>query len=141
MKIPEWLPVYGGLSFRGECPKEDAELITFFDELKRHHPELYVVAIHPDNESKITGTGFNAHSRQKAKGATRKGAADILIVGCPTFVCELKRQDHTKSRWQNGQLEFLEASQNNGAFVCVALGYKAALRALDDWLNKQKQTR
>ena len=45
----------------------------------------------------------------------------------------MKRQDHTKSRWQDGQLEFLEASQNLGAFACVALGYVAALEALKNW--------
>ena len=52
------------------------------------------------------------------------------------FVCEMKRQDHTKSRWQDGQLEFLEASQKQGAFTCVALGYVAALEAVKDWIKK-----
>lgn len=80
--------------------------------------------------------GFNAQSRQKAKGAIRSGASDIIIVGNPTFVCELKRQDHTKSRWQDGQLEFLEYSLKNGAFVCIALGYESALEAVKDWIKK-----
>ena len=124
------------MDFRGECPKEDAELITFFNQLKLNYPDLYDVAIHPDNEGLVMGTGFNNHIRQKAKGAIRNGAADIIIVGYPTFVCELKRQDHTKCRWQDGQLEFLEASQKRGAFVCVALGYLAALEALSDYLIK-----
>jgi hypothetical protein len=78
---------------------------------------------------------FNAHIKQKAKGAIRNGAADIIICGCPTFVCEMKRQDHTKSKWQDGQLDFLQTSQELGAFVCVALGYEAALQALNDWLK------
>ena len=134
MKIPPHIKKYGNMDFRGQCPKEDAELITFFNQLKLHYPDLYDVAIHPDNERLITGTGFNAQSRQKAKGAIRNGASDIIIVGCPTFVCELKRQDHTKSNWQDGQLEFLEASCKRGAFVCVAFGYEAALKALNDYL-------
>jgi hypothetical protein len=93
------------------------------------------VAIHPDNEGLVIGAAHNAHIKQKAKGAIRNGAADIIIVGCPAFVCELKRRDHTRCRWQDGQLEFLEASQKQGAFACVALGFVAALEALNDWIN------
>ena len=134
MKIPPHIKTYGNMDFRGECPKEDAELITFFNQLKLHYPDLYNIAIHPDNERLISGTGFNAQSRQKAKGAIKKGAADIIICGNPTFVCELKRRDHTKCRWQDGQLEFLESSKKQGACVCVALGYEAALNAVNDWV-------
>lgn len=133
MRIPDWLPVYGDVSYRGDCPKEDAELMTFFNELKRLYPHLSAVAIHPDNEGLVIGSAHNAHIKQKAKGAMKNGASDIVIIGCPTFVCEMKRQDHTKSAWQNGQLEFLEASKTNGAFVCVALGYVGALEAVKDW--------
>jgi hypothetical protein len=68
------------------------------------------VAIHPDNEGLVLGTGHHHHIKQKAKGAIKKGATDIIIVGSPTFVCEMKRRDHTKCRWQDGQLEFLEYS-------------------------------
>ncbi len=134
MKIPPHIKTYGDMDFRGECALEDAELITFFNQLRMRYPVLAQVAIHPDNEGLVFGTGFNNHTRQKAKGAIRNGAADIIIVGCPSFVCELKRKDHTKSRWQDGQLEFLEASQKRGAFVCVALGYEAALQAVDYWV-------
>ena len=128
------IKVYGNTNFRGGCAKEDAELITFFNELKRLYPDLGRIAIHPDNEGLVIGTGHLHHAKQKAKGAINKGAADIVIVGNPTFVCEMKRQDHTKSRWQDGQLEFLEASKKQGAFVCVALGYEAALNAVNDWV-------
>ena len=136
MKIPQWLKTYGCMDFRGDCPREDAELMTFFNELNRLHPQLALVAIHPDNEGLVLGSGHHHHIKQKAKGAIRNGAADIIIVGNPTFVCEMKRQDHTKSQWQNGQLDFLEASKNNGAFVCVALGYVAALLAVEEWHGK-----
>ena len=134
MKMHEDIKVFGDMDFRGDCALEDDELITFFNQLRIKYPKLAKVAIHPDNEGLIFGTGFNNHTRQKAKGAIRNGAADIIIVGYPTFVCELKRKDHTKSRWQDGQLEFLEASQKQGAFVCVALGYEAALQAVNDWV-------
>lgn len=134
MKIPAYIKCYGNTDFRGDCPKEDDELITFFNQLKMHYPELATIAIHPDNEGLLIGAAHNAHIKQKAKGAIRNGAADIIIVGCPAFVCEMKRQDHTKSRWQDGQLEFLESSKKHGAFVCVALGYEAALNAVNDWV-------
>ena len=135
MKIPQDIKVFGDMSFRGDCAKEDLELITFFNQLRIKYPKLAKVAIHPDNEGLVFGTGFNNHTRQKAKGAIRNGAADIIICGSPTFVCEMKRQNHTKSKWQDGQLDFLQTSQGLGAFVCVALGYEAALQALNDWLK------
>ena len=130
------IKVYGNTEFRGDCALEDAELMTFFNELKRLYPDLARIAIHPDNEGLVIGTGHLHHAKQKAKGAIKKGAADIVICGNPTFVCEMKRQDHTKSRWQDGQLEFLEYGLKNGAFVCIALGYESALEAVKDWIKK-----
>lgn len=134
MKIPDIIRVYGAMDYRGECQKEDAELITFFNWLHIAHPSHYAVAIHPDNEGVVRGDGFYRQSRQKAKGAIKKGAADIIICGSPTFVCELKRKDHTKSRWQEGQLEFLENCQKQGAFACVAFGFEGAQLAFNHWL-------
>lgn len=134
MKIPQDIKVFGNMDFRGDCAKEDLELITFFNQLRIKYPKLAKVAIHPDNEGLVLGTGHQQHIKQKAKGAIRNGAADIIIVGSPSFVCELKRKDHTKSQWQDGQLEFLQTSQELGAFVCVALGYEAALQAVDYWV-------
>ena len=139
MKIPPHIQVFGDVCFMGDCPTEDAELITFFNELAKLYPSLAKVAIHPDNEGLVLGSGHLHHARQKAKGAIKKGAADIVICGNPTFVCEMKRQDHTKSRWQDGQLEFLENAQRLGAFVCVALGYKGALSSVDYYLRTQKR--
>lgn len=130
MKIPDWLPCYGDMSYRGECPKEGAEQVTFFGRLRREYPKtLALIAVHPRNEGKRT---FNQTNRQKAEGMTT-GASDILIPGKPSFVCELKRRDHTKSAWEEGQKEYLEASKNNGSFVCVALGCDAAWEALQEW--------
>ena len=61
------------------------------------------------------------------------GASDIIIPAAPAFCCELKRLDHTKSSWQKGQIDFLLAAQQQGAFCCVALGYLAALEAIEQW--------
>lgn len=129
MKFPEGVAVYGDKSFRGDCPPESAEQITFFNEIRQKMPWLGVIATHVRNEGKRTNQQAR---RQIAEGMT-KGAADIIIPGCPTFVCELKRLDHTKSRWEEGQKEYLQAAKREGAFVCVALGYKAALEAVEKW--------
>jgi len=129
MKFPDWFEVFGDQSFRGECPSEAVEQVTFFAELGRRRPALRMIAIHPRNEGKRT---HGQAARHKAEGMT-KGAADIIIPGRPSFVCELKRKDHTQSRWQNGQLEYLAGCDTQGAFVCVALGWEAALEAVEEW--------
>lgn len=132
MLIPDWLPVYGDMDYRNKkCPTETAEQITFFNVLRREHPEIGKIALHIRNEGKRT---VQQAIRQKAEGMV-SGASDIIIPGCPAFVCELKRADHTQSRWQDGQIEYLEACKNNGAFVCVALGHKAALEAFKAWIG------
>jgi len=138
MKFPQWLKIYGDTSFRGDCPQESAEQITFFGQLRGQHPDtLGRLALHPKNEEKRKGRQFQQLARDKAMGLA-PGASDIIIPGCPAFVCEMKRQDHTKSKWQDGQLEYLEAAHNAGAFVCVALGWEAAMEAAADWLEQKK---
>lgn len=135
MLFPSWLHVYGDTDYRNKkCPVESAEQITFFNELRRLYPDSYgMIALHPRNEGKRTQ---NQVIRQKAEGMT-SGSADIVIPGCPAFVCELKRQDHTQSHWEDGQQEYLKAAQDAGAFVCVALGYKAAMEAFKKWIGKE----
>jgi len=134
MKFPEWLPVYGDTEYRNKkCPVESAEQITFFNTLRRDYPELGRIAIHPRNEGKRTA---NQAQRQKAEGLT-PGASDIIIPVHYPFICELKRQDHTLCGWEPGQIEYLETAHKQGAFVCVALGYKAAMEALTVWIGQR----
>lgn len=135
MKFPEWLPVFGDTEYRNkQCPTETSEQITFFNVLRRDYPSYGRIAIHPRNEGKRT---YSQAARHKAEGMT-DGAPDIIIPGAISFVCELKRQDHTLSRWQPGQLEYLEIAKSKGAFVCAALGYKSALEALEVWISTTK---
>ena len=135
MKFESDIPVYGDIDYRSKkCPTETAEQITFFNWLRREYPDSYgLIAIHIRNEGKRT---IHQTIREKAEGMV-SGAADIVIPGCPAFVCELKRQDHTQSHWEDGQQEYLKAAQNAGAFVCVALGYKAAIEAFNVWIGKE----
>jgi hypothetical protein len=51
-------------------------------------------------------------------------------------VCELKRRDHTKSKFQPGQEEYLRAAQQLGSFACVALGVDAAEEAFNEYLAR-----
>ena len=132
MKFPEWLKVYGDQSFRGECHTETSEQVAFFAELKRKYPHLHAIAIHPKNEGKRTKGQFQQLAKDKAMGLN-VGSADIIIPASHAFVCELKRKDHTKSKFQPGQVEYLENCQKLGAFVCVALGYEAAIQAVDEY--------
>lgn len=135
MKFPQWLSVFGDTAYRGDCPQESAEQVTFFARLRREYPDsLGLIALHPKNEGKRSGANFNALNMDKALGMA-PGAADIIIPASVAFVCEMKRRDHTKSKWQDGQIEYLEAAQKQGAFVCVALGVDGAWEALQAWLS------
>jgi len=135
MKMPPWLKVYGDLSFRGDCPQESAEQITFFNRLRADYPETWGrMALHPKNEEKRIGKQFAQLSRDKSMGLS-PGASDIIIpVG---FACEMKRQDHTKSKWQPGQIDYLKAVHSAGGFACVALGWEAAWEAFEEWKNSR----
>ena len=128
-------PIYGDTDFRGKCPKEDIEQASFFNRLRSEYPDTWgILALHPRNEQQLRGGQFRALAKHKAEGMT-KGAADILIPARVAFVCELKRRDHTQSKWQDGQVDYLTAAHNAGAFACVALGCDAAWDALQDWIN------
>lgn len=134
MKFPPWLKVYGDLSFRGPCPLEEAEQMTLINRLRATLPAVALATTHVANEGKRTP---QQAKRAKALGMQR-GFADVIIAGNPALVIELKRRDHTKSRWQTGQLEALEAAQGLGACVCVALGWEGAMLAVKDWLEAKK---
>jgi hypothetical protein len=131
--LPPGVRVYGDPAWRGKCPAEAMEQVTFFAKLRRDHPETWGrLALHPRNEQQLRGGQHRALSRQKAEGMT-PGAADIIIPARVAFVCELKRQDRTQSAWQDGQVEYLTAAADAGAFACVALGWQAAWQAFEDW--------
>lgn len=131
MIFPEGVAVFGDLTYRDKsCPKEGAEQVTFFNQLRKHYPDTFgMTAVHTRNEGRRTMAQIQ---KEKAEGLTT-GTPDIAIPGNPSFLCELKRQDHTESKWQPGQQEYLVASGKQGAFVCVALGWKAAMEAFEHW--------
>lgn len=132
MIFPNGIKLYGDKDFRDKkCPVEDAELVTFINQIKKLYPESFgKLILHIPNEGKR-----KAHevANLKKKGALNTGASDIIIPGNPSLVMEMKRHDHTLSEWQPGQIEYLEASKAAGCFVCVCLGWEAAMMAFNDW--------
>lgn len=133
MIFPDGINVYGDKSYRDKkCPLEDADLVTFFNQLRKLHPDFFRVALHIKNEGKRSNQQV---TKDRAKGALNSGASDIVIVGNPTFICELKRQDHTLSTIQKDQVDFLVASRNKGSFVCIALGWQAAIESFEKYLE------
>jgi hypothetical protein len=131
--LPAGILVFGNQDFRGKCPTESVEQVSFFNRLRREHPDtLGALAIHPRNEGLKTRGQFSSVAKHAAEGMTA-GAADIIIPGRVSFVCELKRKDRTQGAWQDGQVAYLSAVHAAGGFACVALGCEAAWDALEYW--------
>lgn len=118
------ITISGDINFRGNCPHESAEQITFFNQLPEY---LKKIATHIRNEGKRTAQQAQRH---KIEGMNT-GASDIIIPCSPPFVIELKRKDHTKSKISKEQIEYLQECKKQGARVCVALGWEAAI----DFIN------
>jgi hypothetical protein len=135
MKVPSEIKVYGDMEFRGKCPSEALEQVTFFARLRRLHPKYGAVALHPRNEGKRTHLQA---AKEKSEGMTT-GATDIIIPSNPSFVCELKRRDHTVSTLGQAQVTYMRAAQDTGCFVCLALGADAAWQAFEEWLDAKAE--
>lgn len=132
MLIPPHIRTYGDTTFRGKCPTEEVEQATFFNRLRLQYPKTWgAIALHIRNEGK--GSAIQT-KKFKVNGGYIPGASDIIIPGSPTLVIEMKRRDHTQSKWQDGQQEYLTAAHNAGAFACLAFGYEAAWEAFQEWL-------
>ena len=131
LKLLNGIEIVGDIDFRGNCPHESAEQITFFNQLPEH---LKKIATHIRNEGKRTAQQTQRH---KIEGMNT-GASDIIIPCCPPFVIELKRQDHTKSTISKEQVEYLKECQKQGAIVCVSLGWKNAINFITKTIDNRK---
>lgn len=131
MKFPSDIKVYGDKEFRGKCASEALEQVTFFARLRRLHPEYGSIALHPRNEGKRTHLQA---AKEKSEGMVT-GATDIIIPSSPSFVCELKRRDHTLSSLHQAQIDYMHSAEKAGCFVCVALGADAAWEAFLEWIS------
>lgn len=128
--------VYGDQSFRGKCISEDAIQIAFVAWARYNYPAIAEVLMHPKNEGKRTPQQV---AMERKMGGITAGASDIIILGCPAFVLEIKRDDHTQSKWQPGQQAFLNNSDVNGCFAAVALGLSACKEAFLEWLKESSR--
>ncbi len=138
MKIPPQIPIYGDPTYRGKCPKESAEQMTFISWVRRTYPDSHGITIfHAKNEGKLVNGQFTAISKDRAMGMAI-GCADIHNHGNPSLCMELKRKDHTKSTISEDQVKYLLAAQSLGAFTAIALGHEAAIEAFKDWLVLNK---
>ena len=112
-------------------PSEAAEMTTFFNQLQKRYPEIHALALHVRNEGKRDHKDTNI---MKMQGGFIKGAPDIVIMGKPTFLCEMKSKSK-KSVVSKDQLKFLENADKRGCFCCVAYGWEAAMEAVEDWMK------
>ena len=132
MKTPTWLPKFGDLPKSTSNPAEDYVLSSLISRIRNDYPSTYgLVAFHVKNESKRTTGQIRA---DKAKGLT-KGVSDLIVIGNPTLCMEIKKNN--SCRFEDGQLEFLQQAQKQGAFVCLAIGYQGSKDAFEHWLKLQ----
>jgi len=133
MKFNPLIPVYGDTSFRGKCPTENIEQVSVFNRLRREYPNDWgILAFHPRNEQLLEKGQFSTVIKHKAEGMT-PGVVDLVIPTGKALVMEIKRRDHTLSKWQPGQEPYLIAAASAGAFACVALGAVGAWEAFEAW--------
>ena len=128
MKIPDSIPIYGTKD--KSCKISEAyHMVTFFNSLRINFAESYgAIAVHIRNESQRTAQQAIRH---KIEGMVA-GCSDIIIPGNPSFVCEMKSRSPT-AKVSDEQIKYLLAAQNNGSFVCIALGHEAAWQAFNEW--------
>lgn len=132
MIIDKKIKVYGDMSHRGDCPTESQECMTLVNQVRKKYPDI--IFMHVKNEGKKTKAQADF---DKAMGLLA-GASDFLFLGSHPLCLEMKRQDHTKSNWQPKQQEFLIKAQEQGCMVCVALGWRGAMDAVDEWIKLKK---
>jgi len=119
---------FGDKEYRGECPRETAEHLTFVSYIHNHYPCLPLV--HIKNEGART---WRQAKFDKSMGSLRKGASDIIILHKVPFVMEIKRKDLSRSVVSDDQIEFLNNCDSLGCFTCIALGHQAAIAAFNEW--------
>lgn len=137
MKLPPEIPVFGDTKWRGKCPRESVEQVSWFNRVRQEFPDTWgLLAVHVRNEGLLQNGQFSAVRKHKLEGMVT-GCIDIMIPGGPCMVMEMKRQDHTQSKLTEEQLAYLIAAQNAGAFACIALGAVAAWEAFLEWKGMQ----
>lgn len=135
MNFPEGIIVWGDTRFRGKCPLEAVEQVSWFNKIRREYPDTYgAVATHVRNEGLKERAQFSSVMKHSAEGMT-KGCADIIVPARIPLIIEMKRADHTRSEISDEQVKYLKAATALGGYACVALGAVAAWEAFQHWLT------
>ena len=129
LELPDEVMLFGDIDYRGECPAEDSDLISFVAWLKYNWPELENCIIHTPNEGDLP---VQARMQQKKKGVLFR-CPDVIVMTVPAYCMELKRRNPSKSlsseedrsRFRE-QVGVLVSMQKQGNFSCAALGLDAA---------------
>lgn len=118
--------------YRGDCNFEDDDQISF--SLWVGHVLPWVNMFHVTNEFK----GTKAQGERLNQKGRVKGVSDNIILTpgyeFPLAVIEAKRRDRTKSKWQDGQREFLNKVARDGGFAAVAYGLDEMKKSLKIYL-------
>lgn len=117
--------------YRGACRTERAEQIDCISWVDHNFPERSTLLFHPANEAK----GTASHHALRKKEGVRGGVSDIIdLNNTPSFICELKRKDRTKSALSPTQKTFTAAADAAGHFVCVCYGFEQFKLAYNDYI-------
>lgn len=114
--------------YKGSCPHEDTDLIEYWMWMRHKLPD--VLWFHSPNETKKPTPQYLESRRRKG---VLSGVSDVVIVspgdrwGCATI--ELKRRDMSLSKWQPGQIPFLNSSAAAGSFSALAGGAEQLKKA------------
>ena len=118
-----------------KSPLEHIEQINLVAHCRQKWPDEFELMLHVPNESDVPVQYRNKLS----KCGILKGASDWLILvpahGRPYAVIELKRLRKRDSSISKEQVQFLLNAGSVGAFACAAYGYKAALKAINDYFT------
>ena len=126
--------IYGG-NYSGDCPLEREDQKSFVEYVRKLYPQTHgALIVHVSNEGK---RNYRQAAFLKGQGQT-KGASDIIIPGNPAFVCEIKRNDKSKSRLSMDQYNYLKAASDAGCFACVCYGFDEAIKAFSEWMRVNK---
>lgn len=114
--------------YRGACTFEDTDLIAYWMWMQHKFPS--VLWFHTPNETKKPTPQYLESRRRKG---VLDGVSDIVIltpgVNWHKAIIEAKRRDSSLSKWQKGQIPFLNKGADDGAFAAVACGLEQLKKA------------
>ena len=132
--MPENYHVFDS-GYRGNCNYEDDDAASFYLWVALHHPKVNI--FHVANESGFSSSA--GHIEKRRRKGVRQGVSDYIILtpsrGYGFAVIESKRRDRTKSKWQEGQREFLNQCSSDGGFAAVCYGLEEMKKAFNFYLH------